>query len=76
MILGVEVIDIVGYLGTLIVILSFMCKDMITLRFVSILGCVVFMVYSIFKGDVPILLTNIAIIAVNIYWLIKEYREN
>jgi len=75
MILGVEVLDIVGYLGTLIVILSFICKDMVTLRFVSVLGCIVFVIYSIFKGDIPILLTNIAIITVNVYWLIKEYRK-
>jgi hypothetical protein len=79
MILGVEILDIVGYLGTLIVILSFICKDMVRLRFVSVLGCIVLIIYAICKEDIPILLKTISIISiitVNTYWLIKECRKN
>jgi hypothetical protein len=61
--------EIIGYFGSAMILLSFMMKDMKTLRWVSILGCVIFIVYGSMIGAIPIVITNSAIVFVNLYYL-------
>ncbi len=65
-------IEVLGYLGTLFVMLSYFSKDMVKLRNFSIIACVIFIIYAYFKSDTPIIITNIMIMGVNIYRIIKK----
>jgi uncharacterized protein with PQ loop repeat len=68
--------EIVGYLASLIVLLSFLMKDLKTLRMVNILGCLVFTTYGILLGfSIPIIVTNLTIVVINVVYLIKLKRE-
>ncbi len=61
--------EIIGYLASFFVLLSFLNKDMRKLRLVNSLGCGLFVVYGIFLSSIPIIITNVAILLVNGYYL-------
>jgi hypothetical protein len=70
-----EYTEYIGYLASGLVLLSFLMKEMTTLRLVNILGCLAFVAYGILLNSWPIIITNVAISCVNTFYLIKSYRE-
>lgn len=71
-ILGVSVTEWVGYAASLGVLVSFLMKDIKVLRIVNSVGCALFVAYGIMLGSIPIILTNVAILFVNAYYLLKK----
>lgn len=64
--------EIVGYLASLCVLLSFLMKNIRTLRIVNTIGCLIFVVYGVLLGfSIPIIVTNVAIVVINGYYLFK-----
>lgn len=61
--------EIIGYLASIFVLLSFFNKDLRKLRLVNSVGCALFVAYGIFLGSIPVILTNVAILCVNGYYL-------
>ena len=68
-ILGISYIEWFGYLASFFVLLSFLMKNITTLRYVNTLGCMFFVIYGVLLDSWPIIITNAAIIMVNIYYL-------
>lgn len=68
-ILGISYIEWFGYLASFFVLLSFLMRNIKTLRYVNTLGCMFFVVYGVLLDSWPIIITNAAIIMVNIYYL-------
>ena len=69
--------EIIGYLASFIVLISFLMKDIKTLRVINSIGCVMFVAYGILlQFSMPIIITNIAIVAINIYFLMKAAKNN
>jgi hypothetical protein len=65
--------EIVGYIASLFVLISFLMKDLRKLRFVNSIGCALFIVYGVMLGfSIPIILTNSAILAINFYALTSK----
>jgi hypothetical protein len=66
-------IEYVGYAASFFVLLSFIMKDMKTLRLVNIIGCSFFIVYGFLIPGIswPIVVTNVAIVLVNLYYLFR-----
>lgn len=76
MILGISITEWIGYLASLLLIISFMMKDLKTLRVINSLGAVVFVIYGIMlHTSYPIIVTNVFILGVNIFYLVKMRRE-
>lgn len=70
MLLGITITEWVGYAASLALIISFMMKNINTLRIINSLGAVLFVVYGIMLAtSYPIIVTNAFILAVNIYYL-------
>ncbi|WP_375239924.1 uroporphyrinogen decarboxylase [Aurantibacter sp.] len=68
--LGVSVTEWVGYAASLGVLISFLMKDIKTLRYVNSLGCFLFVIYGILLDlSIPIVITNTAILGINFYYL-------
>lgn len=61
--------EIIGYLASLFVLLSFLFKDIRTLRIVNSVGCAFFVVYGVLLSSIPVIVTNIAILLINGYYL-------
>ncbi|MCR9171024.1 MAG: YgjV family protein [bacterium] len=68
-------IEIIGYLASLFVLLSFFMKKIATLRMVNIVGCSFFIAYGILINSIPIIITNVAIVLVNSYYLMQYFRK-
>jgi uncharacterized protein with PQ loop repeat len=67
--------DYIGYIASSVVLLSFLMRKMIFLRIVNTIGCVFFIVYGILLGEAPIIITNAAIVLINIYYLSRTSKE-
>lgn len=70
MFLGITITEWVGYTASLALIISFMMKNINTLRIINSLGAVLFVVYGIMLAtSYPIIITNAFILMANIYYL-------
>lgn len=70
MLLGITITEWVGYTASLALIISFMMKNIKTLRIINSLGAILFVVYGIMlQTSYPIVITNGFIFMVNIYYL-------
>lgn len=68
--------EIIGYLASLGVLLSFLMKRIKTLRIVNTVACSIFIVYGLLlEYSIPIIITNGAIVIINVYFLAKESKK-
>ena len=76
-ILGISYVEWIGYLASFFLLLSFLMRNITTLRYINSLGCLFFVAYGILLESYPIIVTNAAIVLINIYYLfINRKNEN
>ncbi len=64
--------EIIGYIASFTVLISFLMKNIKTLRIINTIGCSFFVAYGILlNNSIPIIFTNTAIIGINVYYLSK-----
>ena len=69
--------ELVGYLASLVLMVSFLMKNINTLRIINSAGCLLFVVYGVMLATSwPIIISNTFILGVNIYYLTKHFRSN
>lgn len=73
-ILGVSGTEWIGYLASLFVLLSFLMRNITTLRYVNSVGCLFFVAYGILLDSWPVIITNVAIVCVNFYYLVVNKK--
>lgn len=67
-----QTVEIIGYVASVVVLFSFLMRDIKKLRLVNILGCSIFVVYGVYLNmSIPIIITNAAIILINVFYLAK-----
>lgn len=69
------VAQLLGYLAFIFLALSLWVNNDIKFRWINSLGSLSFIFYGIFINAFPIVLTNSALLAINIYFLFKIYRR-
>ncbi len=67
-------LELFGYLGTALVLLSMMMNSMTKLRCVNILGSVVSMIYAILVNTWPVVFLNLGMILINTAQLLRTRR--
>ncbi len=65
-------LEIFGYMGTALVLLSMMMTKLSLLRIFNICGSVISGIYSYLSGAMPVVLLNVGLIAINLTQLIIE----
>lgn len=71
--LGITPTEFIGYLASLLVLASFLMKNMKKLRLLNTVGCALFVAYGcLLNFSIPIIITNTAIIIINVYYLTKK----
>lgn len=65
-----------GYLATLLLAVSLIVNNDLKFRWINASGCFTFMIYGILIGAVPIIITNLFLFLINIYYLIRLYRAH
>jgi len=77
MLLNIEYTEWVGYLASIILIISFMMKNVSTLRIINSAGAVLFIIYGyMLQISWPIIITNVFILGANIYYLSLKRNLN
>jgi hypothetical protein len=67
-----DAVELVGYLASALVVASLAMTSVVRLRILSLAGSVAFVVYGILIESIPIVVTNAAIAALNIWFLSRE----
>ena len=67
--------EYIGYIASALVLISFLMKNITYLRVINTIGCAFFIMYGILLQSAPIIITNVAIVLVNLYYLLKMIRE-
>lgn len=65
------IIEMIGYLGSILVLISMLMSSVIKLRLINTIGSVIFTVYAFIIQTYPTAILNVILIGVNIYNLIK-----
>lgn len=74
---NISVTEWIGYLASLVLMISFLMKNINTLRIINSIGAILFVIYGIMLvTSWPIIITNTFILGVNIYYLTKHFRSN
>lgn len=68
--------ELVGYLASGLVVVSLAMTSVVRLRVVSLIGSAIFVSYGLMLPSVPIIITNVAVAALNVWFLAKEFRPN
>lgn len=68
-------IECLGYLGMILVVISFAMKNIIWLRIINILGALLCGIYGYVTKTYPTGILNTALFLINSYWLLKYYLE-
>jgi hypothetical protein len=67
-------IEAVGYLGSALVITSLLMTRILRLRVISLTGSTAFLMYGLLIASVPIVITNVVIMGINITFLWRATR--
>ncbi len=65
------IIEAVGYIGSFLVLISFLMSSVVKLRIVNSVGSVIFTIYAFIIHSYPTAIMNVCLVAINIYYLVK-----
>lgn len=68
-------IEYLGYLASFIILVSLVMRSIKRLRFINLLGSLIFAVYGYFIGSIPVVVMNLGIVGINIYYLNQMLRS-
>ena len=68
-------IEIFGYIGTALVVISMLMTSLNKLRIVNITGSIISLIYSLIISAYPIAIMNFCLIFINTFQLIKDYYK-
>ena len=69
------IIEAVGYLGSFLVLVSFLMVSVFKLRVVNSIGSIIFTVYALIIKSYPTAIMNMCLVLINVYYLVKMSRK-
>ncbi len=66
--------EIIGYVSTVLVLVSFLMASVVKLRVINTIGSGIFVVYALLIGSYPTAILNLGIVSINLYFLIRLLR--
>ena len=67
-------IEVIGYCGSALAILTYWMREMIPLRIAAVAGCVCFLSYGLLIGSYPLILMEATLLPINLYRLVELLR--
>ena len=68
--------DILGWIGTALILYSFTLNDIKKLRIVNMLGSIAWITYGIQTGIMPTIFVNVCVLIIHAVWLYKNRNKN
>ena len=69
------IIELIGYLGSALVLVSMLMTSVVRLRIINLVGSVIFAIYALIIRSYPTALMNIALAGINIFYLVRIFTE-
>ena len=69
------IIEAFGYLGSALVLVSFLMVSVFKLRVVNSIGSIIFTIYAFIIHSYPTAIMNACLVMINIYYLVKMSRK-
>ena len=69
------VLEIFGYVGSFLVVVSMLMSSVVKLRLINTAGSVISLVYAFICGAFPLALMNACLVVINIYNLFKLLKS-
>lgn len=67
--------ELIGYVGSALVVISLMLRSIVRLRIVNLVGAAVFTAYGVLISAPPVWMVNGAIVIIDAYHLVRIYRQ-
>ena len=68
--------DLIGYAASAVLMVSFLMKNINTLRLINSIGAILFIIYGFMLATSwPVIITNAFILSVNIFYLVKNHSS-
>lgn len=67
--------EIFGYLGTVLILLSFLIENVFKLRVLNSIGAILWIVYGVGIMAMPTIVVNSCVLAIHIFWIIKHRKK-
>jgi len=67
--------EMVGILAGLLILCSFVFKNVKTIRIVNIFAAIAFIVYGVLMNSYSLIIMNSILVLIHIYYLIKIFKE-
>lgn len=68
-------VELLGYLASGLIVLSLVMSSLLRLRVINLVGAAVFALYGVLIGSVPVVVTNGAIVVINVVYLARLLRD-
>jgi len=66
--------EIIAYIASAFILFSFTLKDQLKLRIFNSIGALIFIYYSLYKNDYPVVFINSSIVVINLFYIIKNTK--
>ncbi len=64
-----------GYLASLCLILALVINNDLKFRWFNTIGNLAFIIYAILLAAIPVMITNLILLGINLFYLVKIYRK-
>lgn len=76
--------EYIGYLASVFIVGGFLLKNLRTIRFINMFGCICFVIYGIFLNDyrdlnqwlLPVIIPNAILALVQVYYLTSKKGQS
>jgi hypothetical protein len=66
-------VEVLGYVASALIVTSLAMTSVVRLRTFSLIGALIFIVYAALLGSIPIIVTNLAVAGLNLWFLRREF---
>jgi len=73
--MNIDSVELVGYLGSILVAISLMMRSLLRLRVINLVGALFFTIYGVLLAAYPVAFLNGLIVCIDLYYLIQMWRQ-
>ena len=73
--MNINSVELIGYLGSILVAISLMMKSLLRLRIINLIGALFFTIYGVLLGAYPVAFVNGIIVCIDLYYLVQMWRQ-
>ena len=73
--MNINSVELIGYLGSILVAISLMMKSLLRLRIINLFGALFFTLYGMLLRAYPVAFLNGLIVCIDLYYLLQMWRQ-